>query len=203
MDDTLLNGRTIFAFAREKGFTNELLSIIQSKKQSFEKSIEIAKLLKGMKGSELLQIFRSIHIREHVENVIEEIKKKDIITGIATNSYQFVADDLKRRLDIDYAFANNLIMNKDIVTGEIILNNQKKLRCDGGIIYSICKGYVLEQLCKRLNISIEEAIAVGDGRVDLGMIKKAGLGIAFNAPDEVKSQADLYTSNMRVILDYI
>jgi phosphoserine phosphatase len=39
--------------------------------------------------------------------------------------------------------------------------------------------------------------------VDIGMIKKAGIGIAFNAPDEVQSHADIITNDFRAILDYI
>jgi len=203
MDDTLLNGRTIFAFAKEKGFTDKLFSIINTKMESYKKTIEIARLLKGMRASELLEIFRNIPIREHVENIINELKKKNIVTAIATNSYQFVADDLKERLNINYSFANNLIIKKDIVTGEIELNNKTKKRCDGGPIYSICKGYILDQLCNKLNISSNEAIAIGDGKVDLGMIKRAGLGIAFNAPTEVQYQADVSTDDIIVLLEYI
>ena len=49
MDGTLLKERTIFVFAEKKGFIDDLLCIINDNyKKSYEKSIEIAKLLKGM-----------------------------------------------------------------------------------------------------------------------------------------------------------
>jgi phosphoserine phosphatase len=35
------------------------------------------------------------------------------------------------------------------------------------------------------------------------MIKKAGLGIAFNAPDEVNKNADVISKNLSIILKYI
>jgi phosphoserine phosphatase len=203
MDDTLLEGRTIFAFAREKGFRDQLHSIINSNLESYEKTIEIAKLLAGMNSNELLEIFRKIPLRNNVENVIQELKKKNITTAIATNSYNFVAEDLQKRLDIDYIFANNLIIKKDIVTGEIEINNKDMRRCNGGYIYSICKGYILNQLCNKLNISLDESIAIGDGRVDIGMIKKAGIGIAFNAPSIVKKNADISTDDISVILEHV
>ena len=113
MDGTLIAGRTVFVFAEEKGFEDELLQIINGNKELHKKSIEIAKLLKGMNARELLEIFRNIPLQEHVENVIGEIKKGGIKTAIVTDSYQFVADDLRERLDIYYAFANNLIIEKD------------------------------------------------------------------------------------------
>jgi phosphoserine phosphatase len=143
-------------------------------------------------------------LQENVEKVITEIKKHGIKTAIATDSYKFLADDLKVRLGIDYVYANNLIINGDIVTGELEIHN-KDLTEDffSGRIYSICKSCALEQLCKKLEITLGEAIAVGDGKVDIGMIKKAGLGIAFNAPEEVQKHADVITKDLRVILDYI
>lgn len=205
MDGTLLKRRTIFVFAERFGFTKDLLRIINNDgKKSYLKSIEIAKYLKGINGEELIDIFRSIPIQNHVETVIEELKKRRIKIALITNSYQFVADDLKERLGIDYAFANNLIIDKGIVTGELILNNKDlSENFNGCKIHSICKGCVLEALCKKLEITLDEAIVVGDGIVDTCMIKKAGLGIAFNAPKLVQKHADIITDDMSVILKHI
>ena len=204
MDGTLIAGRTVFVFAEKKEFKDELLQIIKGNKELHKKSIEIAKLLKGMNARELLEIFRNIPLQEHVENVIREIKNKGIKTAIVTDSYQFVANDLRERLDIDYAFANNLIIEEGIVTGELIVSNKNlKKRFNDCKIHSICKDHVLKQLCKNLGISESEVIAVGDSAVDTCMIKSAGLGIAFNSPKEVQKHADIITSNMSVILDYI
>ena len=204
MDGTLLKGRTIFVFADKKGFMDDLLAIINSRTKSYQKSIEIAKLLRGMNSKELLEIFRNIPLQNHVEKVIKELKDKNITTSIVTNSYQFVADDLKDRLGIDYAFANNLIIKKDIVTGELILNNKNlKEKFNSCMIHSICKGCILDQLCEKLGIPPDEVIAVGDSNIDICMLEKAGLGIAFNASEEVQKHADIDTSDLDIILNHI
>jgi len=106
-------------------------------------------------------------------------------------------------LHFDYAFANNLIIEQGIVTGKININNSNLKRCETGVIYSICKGLVLGQLCAMLNITPAEVIAVGDGVVDIGMIKKAELGIAYNASEQVQKNADIVTDDLAVVLDYI
>ena len=69
MDGTLIAGRTVFVFAENKGFKDELLRIINGNKELHKKSIEIAKLLKGMNARELLKIFRNIPLQKHVENL--------------------------------------------------------------------------------------------------------------------------------------
>jgi len=205
MDGTLLKGRTIFIIAEKKGFKDEVLKLIyKSDKEFYKRSIEIAKLSKGLKCEELLEIFRKIPLQENVESVIMELKKRGIKTAIATDSYQLAADDLKDRLGIDYAFANKLIIENGIVTGEVIIHNKDLVEdFNSDKIYSICKSCVLEQLCKELNILGEEVIAVGDGKIDIGMIKEAGLGIAYNASEEVNKHADIVTNDLKIILEHI
>ena len=90
------------------------------------------------------------------------------------------------------AESNSKIHNQDLIKD-----------ISGNKIYSICKSCVLEQLCKDLNINLDQTIAIGDGIVDIGMINKAGLGIAFNATDEVKKYADIVSDDLRIIFNYI
>jgi len=203
MDGTLLDGRTIFVISEKKGFKNKLFKVLESNKEAYQKSIEIAKFLKGCDSRELLGILREIPLQKNIGKVAEKLKENSVTTAIATDSYQFIADDLKERLHFDYAFANNLIIKQNIVTGELILNNNTKKICHSGKTYSICKDLVLDQLCDKLNIQNTEVIAVGDGIVDIGMIKKAGLGIAYKAPEEVQKYADVITNDLSVILEYI
>jgi phosphoserine phosphatase len=205
MDGTLIQGRGIFVIAEKKNFIDELLRLIKYDGIDFyQKSIEIAKLSKGFNKNEFLNIFRTVALQDFIKDVIKQLKNRNIITAIATDSYKFLADDLKDRLGIDYVFANNLIINNDIITGELEIHN-KELKKDfyNGKIYSICKSDVLDQLCNKLGIQVEESIAIGDGKVDISMLKKAGLGIAFNASEEVQKNANVVTNDMRTILKYI
>ena len=203
MDGTLIDGRSIFVFSEKKGFKDKLLRSLQSDKEPYEKTIEIAQFLHGANSIELLEIFRKIPLHNNVEKVAQKLREKNVKTAVVTDSYQFIADDLKKRLHFDYAFANNLIIEQGIVTGKININNSNLKRCETGVIYSICKGLVLDQLYTMLNITPAEVIAVGDGVVDIGMIKKAGLGIAYNASEQVQKNADIITNDLAVVLDYI
>ena len=204
MDGTLLNGRTIYKFAEIKGFENELDCLLKSNKKFYEITIEIAKLLKGFNKNELLDIFRRIPLQKNAEILINELKKRKIITAIVTDSYQFVADDLKKRLGIDYAFANNLLSENGIFNGDIINQNSKLIKDSiNNEIYSICKSCILEELCKKLNISEKEVIAIGDGIVDIGMLSKSGLGIAYKASEKVQKHADVSSNDLIDIIDFL
>ena len=204
MDGTLLDGRTIYTLAEKKEFKNELTSILKSGKKFYEITIEIAKLLKGYKKTELIKIIREIPLQKDVEKLIKELKKRKIKTAIVTDSYQFVADDLRKRLDLDYAYANNLISLNGRFTGQIVIHNNELIKdYINNEIYSICKSCVLDELCDKLGISEKEVIAIGDGIVDISMLDKAGLGIAFKASEKVQKHADVTSSDIINLLNYL
>ena len=204
MDGTLLDGRTIYTLAEKKEFKNELTSILKSGKKFYEITIEIAKLLKGYKKTELIKIIREIPLQKDLEKLIKELKKRKIKTAIVTDSYQFVADDLRKRLDLDYAYANNLISLNGRFTGEKVIHNTELIKdYINNEIYSICKSCVLDELCDKLGISEKEVIAIGDGIVDISMLDKAGLGIAFKASEKVQKHADVTSSDIINLLNYL
>lgn len=203
MDGTLLKGRSIFFIAEKKGFSDQLSTLLNSPRQPYEKSIEIAKLLRGFHHKELLRLFRQIPLQDHVEVVLSKLHNRQIKTALVTDGYQRFANDLKKRLGLDYAFANQLIFNNQMVTGDILFQNKELRRSSDGNIYSINKQSVLEFLCMILDISNEEVIAIGDGYVDVDMIKTAGLGVAYRAPPEIQHQAALVTDDLQSIFPYI
>ena len=51
------------------------------------------------------------------------------------------------------------------------------------------KREILDAFCRRLNISAEETLAVGDGANDLDMLESAGFGVAFHAKPLVAAAA--------------
>jgi len=204
MDGTLLKDRSIFVFGEKFGFIDELWKIFKNEEEFYKKSIKIARFFKDMKSNDILDIFRTISLNDHVETVLNELKNNDVKIGIATDSYQFLADDLKNRLGVDFAFANNLIIEKGVITGEVKVNNEALVEdIVQNRVYSINKCEILRYLCQTLDIDIKESIAVGDGIVDISMINSAGIGIAYNASEQVQKYADIVTNDMRVILDQL
>ncbi|MFT8320460.1 MAG: Cof-type HAD-IIB family hydrolase [Bacillus sp. (in: firmicutes)] len=59
----------------------------------------------------------------------------------------------------------------------------------------INKARGLKTVCERLNVTMDQVMAVGDSLNDISMIKEAGLGVAMgNAQEIVKQTADVVTS---------
>ena len=77
--------------------------------------------------------------------------------------------------------ANTLMAKNGVLTGEVaepILGRQAKIDA-------------LDQITARLGLRADQVIAVGDGANDLGMLGRAGAGVALHAKPSVAAQCDL------------
>jgi len=204
MDGTLFNGRTIFHLAEKFGFLSNLQNLMKTQYEPYKKSIQIAKLLQGLEKKDILGCIQKIPLHPHVETVLKTLQKQGIKTAIATDSYDIVAEYLKGQLHCDHAFANRLIFHDNIATGSIEIHNSKLIKDSyTQQIYSIAKGIILHDLTKKYNLTLSETMAVGDGVVDISMIRSAGVGVAFNASDQVNQSADKIINEFDTILDII
>ena len=147
----------------------------------FETSLqERMNLLKGASLKDIEQVVEQLPLMEGAEDTIKELKKRGYKLATITGNFEIVANRLNE-LDIDYIYSNQLHDEKGIVTGEI----------SGPLIIEGSKAEILQELIDKEGITSEECAAVGDGANDIPMIKKAGLGVAFNAKSAVREIADV------------
>jgi len=149
-----LQRRSIFVVAEEIGIIDKVMRIIDSDMFNFEKTLEIAKLLKGVKRNEFTSIVDKIPFHNGVEELIRELKKYGIKTAIISAGYNLASEIVKNKLGIDFVLSNRLKVDKnDVLTGEVEMYNKNIVRIKGHCrSYSICKSDALRDLCNRLNI---------------------------------------------------
>ncbi|MCL1415558.1 HAD-IB family phosphatase, partial [Escherichia coli] len=101
-------------------------------------------------------------------------------TAILSGGFQYFAEYLQAKLGIDEVHANVLDVQDGVVTGEV----------KGVIVDGARKAELLRELANKLGISLEQAMAVGDGANDLPMLAIAGLGVAYRAKPLVRQNAN-------------
>jgi phosphoserine phosphatase len=196
MDSTLIQSEVIDELAREKGVYDQVSAITQRAmmgEMNFNESLTLrCQALKGLNTSDLERVYNRIQLTHGVEDLIQILKKLGYKIAVISGGFAFVAERLKKRLGLDYAYANILEIEKGILTGRVLTP----------IIDAQRKADLLDVIAQQEQIELEQVIAVGDGANDLLMLEKAGLGIAFNAKLIVREQADLALSqkNMKSIL---
>ncbi|MDW7450811.1 HAD-IB family phosphatase, partial [Klebsiella pneumoniae] len=107
-------------------------------------------------------------------------------TAILSGGFQYFAEYLQAKLGIDEVHANVLDVQDGVVTGEV----------KGVIVDGARKAELLRELANKLGISLEQAMAVGDGANDLPMLAIAGLGVAYRAKPLVRQNANQAISSV-------
>ncbi|MFB6343596.1 phosphoserine phosphatase SerB [Saccharicrinis sp. FJH62] len=183
MDSTLIQTEVIDEMAERHGVGEEVRAITESAmrgeidfSESFKKRLS---LLRGLEVSVLNEIAENLPVTEGAARLISTLKKFGFKIAILSGGFTFFGESLKRKLDIDYVYANEFEIENDKLTGGYV----------GEIVDGKRKAELLKLLAQVEKLNLEQVIAVGDGANDLPMLNLAGLGIAYHAKPKVKENA--------------
>lgn len=186
MDSTMIGQECIDELAAEVGLKEQVAGITaraMNGEIAFEPAlIERVALLKGLPAAVVDEVIaRRITLTPGGQQLIATMKAKGGYTALVSGGFTVFTGPVAARLGFDEHRANQLIEADGHLTGDVarpILGKQAKVDA-------------LEDIASRLGITPDEAMAVGDGANDLGMIQRAGSGVALHAKPTVAAQAKL------------
>lgn len=188
MDSTLIQMEIIDEMARLHGVAEEVSAITARAMHgelNFEESLAArVKLLEGLPYAECQRLALELPLSEGAERLLRVLRTLGYRTAVISGGFTFAAEALKRRLGLDYAYANQLEVENGRLTGRVrppVVGPQRKAD-------------LLDVIAQQEGIALEQTIAIGDGANDLLMLEKAGLGIAFHAKPKLKEAADTSVS---------
>ena len=183
MDSTLIQGEVIDELAALAGRGEEVREITRrtmNGERDFEQSLrERVALLAGLKVKRIENLLDSIPLTSGCSEFIPALKNLGHKTVLISGGFGLFARQLKERLGLDYAFANELEIQGDALTGKLV----------GEIVDPERKATLLEEVSRKEGICLEQTVAIGDGANDLPMLNTAGLGIAYHAKEAVQKKA--------------
>ena len=183
MDSTLIEAEVIDELAKLQGVGNEVCQITESAMRGeidFAESLKRrVALLKGLPTSRLEEVAKNLPLTEGVERLMSSLRALGYKTAIISGGFTYFGEALKKKLNMDYLFANELEVEAGVLTGRLV----------GDIMDAIKKAETLNYLAQKEQINLEQVIAVGDGANDIPMLNLAGLGIAFRAKPIVRNSA--------------
>lgn len=183
MDSTLIQIEVIDELAKLAGVGEQVERITEKAmlgEMDYDQSLkERVALLKGLSESELKRLAENIPLTPGAEVLIRTARKLGYKIALISGGFSYFGDILKEKLGLHYVYSNLLEVKDGLVTGNVV----------GEIVNAQKKADLLELIAKEESIPLESVIAIGDGANDILMLKKAGLGIAFNAKKKAREAA--------------
>ncbi|PWC11842.1 phosphoserine phosphatase [Brenneria corticis] len=135
--------------------------------------------LKGADADILHQVRQTLPLMPGLTDMVRQLQEAGWHIAIASGGFTYFADYLRDELGLVAAVANEMGVRDGKLTGEVV----------GPIIDAKYKAATLRQLAEKLEIPLQQTVAIGDGANDLLMIKASGLGIAYHAKPKVNEQS--------------
>ncbi|MCG5480019.1 MAG: phosphoserine phosphatase SerB [Ensifer alkalisoli] len=186
MDSTMIGQECIDELAAEVGLKEKVAAITaraMNGEIAFEPAlIERVALLKGLPAAVIGEVIaKRITLTPGGRELIATMRAKGHYTALVSGGFTVFTGPIAERLGFHENRANILLEENGKLTGEVarpILGRQAKVDA-------------LIDISERLGISTADAIAVGDGANDLGMLQLAGSGVALHAKPVVAEQAQI------------
>lgn len=183
MDSTIVTSETLDEIADFAGLKDVIAAITQ---RSMNGEIDFAgalrarvAMLEGLDLDALEQTWARTLITEGAAELVATMRAHNALTALVSGGFTFFTARVAARLGFDVHRANTLLDDGKALTGgvgEPILDRDAKLA-------------TLRELAEARGIRLAAALAVGDGANDLGMIREAGLGVAYHAKPVVAAEA--------------
>lgn len=185
MDSTLVTMETLDEIADMAGLKAEVAAITEAAmrgeiKDFSESLTRRMALLKGV-GEDLIErVYQErLHLSPGAEILLAAAKAAGLKTLLVSGGFTHFTERLKERLGFDYAFANQFDIANQRLTGRVL----------GPIVDGAFKARAVQQCCQDIGCPPSQAIAIGDGANDLGMMAVAGLSVGYHAKPVVREKA--------------
>ncbi len=186
MDSTMIEQECIDELAAEAGVGAHVAAITaraMNGELDFEAALtERVALLEGLPEAAIADVLaRRITLMPGGATLVATMRAHGAHTALVSGGFTAFTGPVAARLGFDEHRANTLLVRDGTLTGDVarpILGREAKI-------------IALREIAARLGISPADAIAVGDGANDLGMLGLAGTGVALHAKPAVQAQCDI------------
>ncbi|MEM9319469.1 MAG: phosphoserine phosphatase SerB [Pseudomonadota bacterium] len=185
MDSTMIDQECIDEMAAEAGLGDSFFEITaraMNGELDFETALtERVGLLRGQPVALIDRVLaRRISYAAGGASLVATMRANGAFAALVSGGFTAFTSAVAAHLGFDEHRANTLLTDQGVLSGAVaqpILGRDAKVTA-------------LSEITERLGITAQDAVAVGDGANDLGMLGTAGLGVALHAKPAVQEQAD-------------
>jgi len=184
MDSTIIGCECLDELADMAGLKPRIAAITERAMRgeiAFEPALrERVAMLKGLGTDALERAWRErVRLNPGAKALVATMRAHGARTILISSGFTYFTSRVAREAGFDEDRGNVLLDDGSTLTGKVaepVLGRDAKLKA-------------LEGAVAELGIGFEDALAIGDGANDLGMIARAGLGVAYRAKPVVAEAA--------------
>lgn len=198
IDGTLTTERSIWEYIHRvlgtwEGHAEKFQDLFIAGQISYEEFCERdARVWRGMGIEEVRRITDSVPYHQGAARLLAYLRRKGMRLAGISSGLSILVERIQQDLGLDFAVANELVVEKGVVTGEVRIH-----------VTHNGKGMWVKEVMERLGVEGSEMIAIGDSLGDLGMFALSGFCVAFNSSSpQLNEAANLVvkTSNLADII---
>uniref|UniRef100_A0A8J4H8X8 Phosphoserine phosphatase n=1 Tax=Acidicaldus sp. TaxID=1872105 RepID=A0A8J4H8X8_9PROT len=185
MDSTIIDREVVDELAAEAGVGEKVAAITA---RSMAGEIDFATslrgrvaMLRGLDRAALDRVAARLQLTEGARELIATMRAHGAITALVSGGFTFFTERIRAAIGFSHDFANRLEDDGTTLTGGVV----------EPVLDRCAKERILRELAAQNAIPLSATMAIGDGANDLGMLRAAGLGIAFHAKPLVATAARL------------
>jgi phosphoserine phosphatase len=186
MDSTMICEECIDELAEEAGVgahVRQITARAMNGELDFEGAlIERVALLRGLEETVIAKVLdERITFMPGGRALVATMRAQEAYTALVSGGFTAFTARVADELGFDENRANRLLVDHGKLTGDV----------ERPILGRAAKVQALEEITALLGISCADVIAVGDGANDLGMLGRAGAGVALHAKPSVAAECDI------------
>jgi phosphoserine phosphatase len=185
MDSTITKIETINSIAAHINKEAEISKITEMTmrgemdfEESFRKRVA---MLRGTSVGVLEELAASVPVAEGLEELMNYLKSRNIVTAIITGNFNCFGIALQKRFGFTHIFTSSPEVYREKQNGNKTGKSVLSGKIQGEIIDGKRKKEIMLHLCNTIGITLEQAAVAGDGANDIPMMQAAGTAIAYNA----------------------
>ena len=185
MDSTIIACECLDEIAAAAGFGPRVAAITERAMRgeiTFEPALrERAALLRGLPVSLLARVYAErVRLNPGARALVATMRAHGAHTLLISSGFTYFTRRVAADVGFDAEQANVLLDDGEVFTGEVA----------APVLGSAAKVEALERAVAAQGIARADVLAVGDGANDLGMVRLAGLGVAYHAKPILADAAD-------------